>query len=120
MRAIRIRSGDGVRYAAAGVRGAETLSAAPDEIIQIDLEPEERALLSRGLNEWAGPGRCTEELAVAMGFEGVADLHTQIGRNLLPRQDLFPRQVHSDKTSVALDRCVQRGIRVDAGGIVSC
>lgn len=40
----------------------------------IDLTAEERQVLSRALHEWAGPAHCTEALAVAMGFGGVADL----------------------------------------------
>ena len=48
--------------------------------VQIRLTEEERALLRAGLSEWSGPARCTEELAVAMGFSGVSDLVTQGGR----------------------------------------
>jgi hypothetical protein len=39
-----------------------------------DLTDQERDLLARGVIEWAGPARCTEELALAMGFASVADL----------------------------------------------
>lgn len=46
----------------------------PDAPIQLRLSERERALLCAGLTEWGGPARCTEELAVAMGFESVADL----------------------------------------------
>lgn len=42
-----------------------------------DLTKQERELLSRGVIEWGGPARCTEELAVAMGFASVADLFTR-------------------------------------------
>ena len=38
------------------------------------LSDEEVQLLQHGLLEWAGPARCTEELAIAMGFSGVSDL----------------------------------------------
>ena len=46
----------------------------PSAPIQLRLSEEERALLRAGLTEWGGPARCTEEFAVAMGFECVADL----------------------------------------------
>jgi hypothetical protein len=46
----------------------------PSTPIQLRLSEDERALLRAGLNEWGGPARCTEEFAVAMGFESVADL----------------------------------------------
>lgn len=45
-----------------------------DERINFDLTDEERFVLRKGINEWAGPARCTEELAVAVGFESVRDL----------------------------------------------
>ncbi|MEU6191716.1 hypothetical protein [Nocardia sp. NPDC047038] len=45
--------------------------------VAIDLSEGEREVLSRGLNEWGGPARCTEKLAVAMGFQSVADLFEQ-------------------------------------------
>ena len=31
-------------------------------------------MLDRGLVEWGGPARCTEQMAVALGFDSVADL----------------------------------------------
>lgn len=49
----------------------------PSLPIQLRLSDDERAVLSAGLLEWGGPARCTEELAVAMGFRGVEDLFTQ-------------------------------------------
>lgn len=30
-----------------------------------------------GLRQWGGPVRCTETMAIAMGWDGVADLHHQ-------------------------------------------
>lgn len=41
---------------------------------EIDLTDEERELLRRGLLEWGGPARCTEAMAVAIGFSSVTDL----------------------------------------------
>ncbi|MEU9358287.1 hypothetical protein AB0D35_09275 [Streptomyces sp. NPDC048301] len=41
---------------------------------QLALTDEECRLLQRGLMEWCGPARCTEEFAVAMGFDGAEDL----------------------------------------------
>ena len=43
-------------------------------VVSVDLTDEERKLLAWGLNEWRGPARCTEEMAVAMGFVNHADL----------------------------------------------
>lgn len=40
--------------------------------------------MRNGLNEWRGPARCTDELAVAMGFAGYDDFHEQIEQRLLP------------------------------------
>ncbi|WP_080635214.1 hypothetical protein [Salinispora pacifica] len=51
-----------------------------DRIADDSLNDDERDLLRRGLLEWAGPARCTEELAVAMGFTGIADMLTQSKR----------------------------------------
>ncbi|MGL5824757.1 MAG: hypothetical protein ACRCYU_08050 [Nocardioides sp.] len=45
-----------------------------EEMLDLPLTDDERELLCRGLREWGGPARCTEELAVAMGFRSVADL----------------------------------------------
>ncbi|QKE86072.1 hypothetical protein HL663_12370 [Arthrobacter sp. NEB 688] len=50
--------------------------------MQFRLSDDERALLRFGLSEWGGPADCTEEFAVAMGFDNVADLFasgTRIG-----------------------------------------
>jgi GNAT superfamily N-acetyltransferase len=41
----------------------------------LSLSRDERTVLCAGLIEWGGSDRCTEELAVAMGFASVADLH---------------------------------------------
>lgn len=46
-----------------------------EELVAIELADEERKVLRCGLDEWGGPARCTEALAVAMGFQSVADLH---------------------------------------------
>ncbi len=43
----------------------------------IELSAAEREVLRRGLGEWFGPARCTEALAVAMGFLSVDDLREQ-------------------------------------------
>ena len=44
------------------------------ELIDVELTPIERQVLSRGLIEWDGPAHCTESMARAMGFVSVADL----------------------------------------------
>ena len=56
------------------------------EKTQIALTKEERYVLDRGLVEWGGPARCSEELAVAMGFADVNDLLRGDGARIL--QDL--------------------------------
>jgi len=45
--------------------------------VDVDLDEEERHLLRCGIGEWLGPARCTDEMAVAIGFESVADLIAQ-------------------------------------------
>lgn len=58
----------------------------PSIPIQFRLSGEERALLRAGLSEWGGPAHCTEELAVALGFDSVADLFAtgdRIGDSIL-------------------------------------
>ena len=53
---------------------ARMRSMEPGEMLSPDLSDEERRLLRSGLSEWGGPARCTEEMAVAMGFCSVQDL----------------------------------------------
>lgn len=48
-----------------------------DELVDVALSDDERFLLDRGLVEWGGPARCTEAMAIAIGFSGVADLLTE-------------------------------------------
>lgn len=45
-----------------------------DDAVDVALTDEERFLLNHGLVEWGGPARCTETMAVAIGFDSVADL----------------------------------------------
>jgi len=45
-----------------------------DEVVDVALTDEERFLLEQGLVEWGGPARCTEAMAIAIGFDSVADL----------------------------------------------
>ena len=40
----------------------------------------EIALLRRALLEWGGPARCSDEIAVGMGFDGAQDLYNQCHR----------------------------------------
>ncbi|HEY9367172.1 hypothetical protein [Streptomyces sp.] len=44
------------------------------------LTPDETGLLRRALLEWGGPARCSDQLAVGMGFAGFQDLLDQSGR----------------------------------------
>lgn len=48
-----------------------------DVAVAIELSDEQRWVLRCGLREWGGSARCTEELAIAMGFESVADLFSE-------------------------------------------
>ena len=54
----------------------------PDDILAFDLTDTERSVLAHGLIEWGGPARCTEEMAVAMGFQSRHDLRDQSQRLL--------------------------------------
>ncbi|GAT71431.1 hypothetical protein PS9374_07122 [Planomonospora sphaerica] len=62
-------------------------------------------MLCRGLGEWGGPARCTEPLAVAMGFRSVADLLEE-GRVLRARlhagEPLTPRDWRRTVLSVEI------------------
>ena len=51
-----------------------------DDVFDLPLTDDERQLLWAGLVEWGGPARCTDEMAVAMGFAGVPDLFAQSDR----------------------------------------
>jgi hypothetical protein len=46
----------------------------PSDLLRPDLDEFERNILCWGLIEWGGPARCTDEMAVAMGFGGAQDL----------------------------------------------
>ena len=52
----------------------------PSVPIQFRLDDDERRVLRAGLIEWGGPANCTVELAVAMGFQSLADLFAEGGR----------------------------------------
>lgn len=46
----------------------------------VDLTDVERRLLRWGVIEWGGPARCTQEMAVAMGFANVRDIFDSTDR----------------------------------------
>jgi len=46
----------------------------PGDMLSPNLTDDERRLLWCGLVEWGGPARCTDEMAVAIGFRSVQDL----------------------------------------------
>jgi hypothetical protein len=52
----------------------------PDELAEYELTAIERLVLRNGLHQWAGPARCTEELAIGMGFSSLSDLFNEGGR----------------------------------------
>src|SRR5207253_164354 len=54
----------------------------PDELVSVDLTAEQVELLDRGLVEWGGPARCTDAMAVAMGFASVRNLFSESERIL--------------------------------------
>src|SRR2546421_13536 len=41
----------------------------PTDVLSPDLDDVERQMLRWGVIEWGGPARCTDELAIAMGFD---------------------------------------------------
>ncbi len=47
------------------------------EPLSVNLEEQERRVLVAGLTEWSGPARPTEELAVALGFDGLDDFGSE-------------------------------------------
>jgi hypothetical protein len=51
-----------------------------EQLVSVELTEGERRLLTAGLSEWLGPAHATEELAVALGFESVADLFAESKR----------------------------------------
>jgi hypothetical protein len=50
------------------------MEQSPAESVSVSLSTEERYFLQRGISEWQGSARCSDELAVAMGFIDVLDL----------------------------------------------
>lgn len=51
-----------------------------EELIHVELDKDERDLLSAGLLQWGGPARPTEQLAIAMGFAGLDAFRVDRGR----------------------------------------
>jgi hypothetical protein len=49
----------------------------PFDVVAVALTDDERYLLGRGLGEWGGPARATDELALAMGFWGVEEFQSE-------------------------------------------
>ena len=49
-------------------------------MIAPDLDAMERRVLRWGVIEWGGPARCTEEMAIAMGFNSVQHLFDSTDR----------------------------------------
>lgn len=56
-----------------------------EALVDLGLTDEQRWLLWRGLLEWTGPARCTQEMAVAMGFVSVERMFDEIK----PMRDLL-------------------------------
>jgi len=51
-----------------------------NDLIQVPLTDQERNVLRWGLIEWGGPGQCTEEFAIAMGFGSLDGLFAETDR----------------------------------------
>lgn len=51
-----------------------------DELVEVALTDQERRLLRCGLTEWGGPAQCTDAMAMAMGFNDLADFRVQQDR----------------------------------------
>lgn len=58
----------------------DSLWVTRDDLIQIELDERERRLLRCGILEWGGPARCTDAMAIAIGFRSAADLLAQSDR----------------------------------------
>ncbi len=56
------------------------MTTGSDDLVNFDLSGDEREFLREGLSQWGGPAGCTEELAVAMGFDSVHDLLSETKR----------------------------------------
>lgn len=63
-----------------GFAAPEPTASVDVRLIAIEMGEVERRVLARGLAEWGGPARCTEALAVVMGFGSVDDLLVQLQR----------------------------------------
>ena len=50
------------------------------EPVDVPLTADERTFLRHGVAEWWGPARCTDALAVALGFQNREHLHEEIQR----------------------------------------
>jgi hypothetical protein len=48
-----------------------------NDLLAVDLTDDEIRVLRHGLLEWGGPARCTDRMALAMGFESVDDILRQ-------------------------------------------
>ena len=69
-----------ISLGAVTLRIGQSLYVEATDILTLDLDAGERRLLRWGIIEWGGPTRCTEEMAVAMGFRDVQDLFDSTGR----------------------------------------
>ena len=64
-----------------------------DTSVPHDLTDEERSLLRTALDQWGGPARPTDALAVALGFNDVAHFYSEADRLaelLATRRELDP------------------------------
>ena len=65
---------------AANHRIGQSWCVEPTDVLSPDFDDAERRLLRWGAIEWGGPARCTDEMAVAMGFQSVQDLFDSTDR----------------------------------------
>ncbi|WCO65622.1 hypothetical protein PO878_14045 [Iamia majanohamensis] len=73
----------------------------PDDLMDIPLSPAERRLLRGGIGGWGGPARCTEEMAVALGFRTERDLLDE-GHRLIEALDAAAPMTRLDWTRLLL------------------
>jgi hypothetical protein len=52
-------------------------TAGPDDLVEVELPDDQRALMIRAFIEWGGPTRPTDALARAMGFASREEIHSE-------------------------------------------
>ncbi|WP_205878823.1 hypothetical protein [Mycobacterium camsae] len=82
-----------------------------DELVAIELTADEHLLLRSGLGHWSDPGRCTDAMAIAMGFGSVGNLFAESRRldGLLQRGE--PLSIYDwTRTLLGTEVCFASGV----------